>query len=55
MITVNAYLLDLQDLYKEVRAARRAGEDVPVVTKNYKLLFVTDFKVTYHDFDNRTL
>jgi hypothetical protein len=29
MITINAYLADMQDLYMEIRAARRIGEPVP--------------------------
>jgi hypothetical protein len=32
MITLNAYLTELQNLYQEVRAARKDGEDVPIDT-----------------------
>jgi hypothetical protein len=32
MITIDAYLVDMQDLYMEIRAARRGGQDVPQET-----------------------
>jgi hypothetical protein len=32
MITIGTYLTELQELYAEIRDARRKGEDVPINT-----------------------
>jgi hypothetical protein len=47
MITVSAYLSELQQLYSEIRDARRAGEDVPIETvQDWEILVKRVDKVT---------